>query len=100
MPWLNSEAVRAALASRRRETINVLRTIDAERTAVLARTLSVYLRKCGLLKQTAEALNIHRDTARNRIAHIEQLCEIDLSEPIVFAELLFAIVQDSETASN
>ena len=100
MPWLNSEAVRAALASRRRETINVLRTIDAERNTELARTLSVYLRKGGQLKQTAEALNIHRHTARNRIAHIEQVCEIDLSEPTVFAELLFAIVQDSETASN
>src|SRR5699024_12738575 len=30
MPWLNASAVRKALASRRRETINVLRTIDAE----------------------------------------------------------------------
>lgn len=100
MPWLNSEAVRAALASRRRETINVLRTIDAERNTELARTLSVYLRKGGQLKQTAEALNIHRHTARNRIAHIEQLCEIDLSEPTVFAELLFAIVQGSDSGSD
>ncbi|MGP5583317.1 PucR family transcriptional regulator [Corynebacterium casei] len=97
MPWLNSEVVRTALASRRRETINVLRTIDAERNLDLARTLSVYLRKGGQLNQTAEALKIHRHTARNRIAQIEQLCEVDLSEPAVFAELLFAIVQDSDT---
>ena len=98
MPWLNSEAVRVALASRRRETINVLRAIDSKRNTELARTLSVYLRKGGQLKQTAEALKIHRHTARNRIAHIEQLCEVDLSEPTVFAELLFAIVQDSDAA--
>ncbi|APT82061.1 transcriptional regulator [Corynebacterium ammoniagenes DSM 20306] len=100
MPWLNASAVRKALASRRRETINVLRTIDAESNSDLARTLTVYLRKGGQLNQTAEALNVHRHTVRNRVAHIEKVCEIDLSEPTVFAELLFAVVQESASGSD
>ncbi|WP_288832677.1 helix-turn-helix domain-containing protein [uncultured Corynebacterium sp.] len=44
----------------------------------------------GQLAQTAEALGIHRHTARNRIARIQELCDVDLSDPATFAEIFFA----------
>ncbi|WP_245945700.1 PucR family transcriptional regulator [Corynebacterium senegalense] len=83
LPWLHEPAVERALAARRAEVFGRLGLEDE-------RTLTVYLRHGGQLAQTAEALGIHRHTARNRIARIQELCEVDLSDPATFAEIFFA----------
>lgn len=97
MPWLTEPAVQQALSARNRETIGLLRQVDARENSELARTLTVFLRKGGQLGATAEALEIHRHTARNRIARIEKLCELDLSDPATFGEMLFAVLAENFT---
>ncbi len=90
LPWLREPAVERALAARRAELFGRLSIEDERHGTDYARTLTVYLRHGGQLAQTAEALGIHRHTARNRIARIQELCEVDLSDPATFAETFFS----------
>ena len=68
----------------------MLETEDTKHQTDYARTLAVFLQQGGQLGHTAEALGIHRHTARSRIARIQELCGIDLSDPATFAEAFFA----------
>ncbi|WKD58386.1 carbohydrate diacid transcriptional activator CdaR [Corynebacterium capitovis DSM 44611] len=90
LPWLTEPAVVTALSARHAELFDRLRHLDDRDGTDYARTLTVYLRHGGQLVHTADALGIHRHTARNRIAKIQELCEIDLSDPATFAETFFA----------
>ena len=88
--WLTEPAVADALRAQRKELFGVLETEDTKHQTDYARTLAVFLQQGGQLGHTAEALGIHRHTARSRIARIQQLCGIDLSDPATFAEAFFA----------
>ena len=92
--WLTEPAVAEALRAQRKELFGVLETEDAERHTDYARTLTVFLQHGGQLAQTAEALGIHRHTARSRIARIQELCGIDLADPATFAEAFFAATSE------
>ncbi len=89
-PWLREKSVVAALAARNTELFGRLRREDELHGTDYARTLTVYIRHGGQLAQTAEALGIHRHTARNRVARIQEICEIDLGDPATFAETFFS----------
>lgn len=92
--WLTEPAVAEALQAQRRELFGVLETEDAARGTDYARTLTVFLQHGGQLAHTAEALGIHRHTARARIARIQELCGIDLADPATFAEAFFAATRE------
>ncbi|WP_230471764.1 helix-turn-helix domain-containing protein [Corynebacterium fournieri] len=79
-----------ALVAQRRELFGVLEAEDAARNTDYARTLSVFLQHGGQLAHTADALGVHRHTVRSRMARIQKLCGIDLSDPATFAEAFFA----------
>ena len=88
--WLTEPAVAEALVAQRRELFGVLEAEDAVRNTDYARTLSVFLQHGGQLAHTADALGVHRHTVRSRMARIQKLCGIDLSDPATFAEAFFA----------
>ncbi|WP_291314429.1 PucR family transcriptional regulator [Corynebacterium sp. UBA2622] len=90
VPWLAEPAVATALAARHTELFGRLRREDELHGTDYARTLTVFVRHGGQLTHTAEALGIHRHTARNRMARIQDICEIDLSDPATFAETFFS----------
>lgn len=86
--WLGDDAVRSALDRRAGETVDRLQQGGPD----LARTLEVWLRSGGRTAATAEALGVHRHTVRTRLARIAEICEVDLSDPVVRAELLLVSV--------
>lgn len=53
---------------------------DHETHGELCHTLSVYLRKERNLLETAQALNIHRNTLKYRLRHIRELTGLTLKE--------------------
>lgn len=87
--WLADPAVRRALAARAAETFDQL---EAGPEPELAQTLELFLRLGGQVAKTAAALGVHRHTVRTRIERIEQLHSVDLSDPIVRAELLIVAI--------
>lgn len=88
--WLEVPEVAQALSARHTEVFGLLDAYDNHHNTELSRTLSVFVRHHGQLSPTAEALGVHRHTVRNRIARIQDLCSLDLSDPAVFSELFFA----------
>jgi purine catabolism regulator len=92
--WLERPAVREALDMRAAETVD--RVIAAGRTPEegrdLLQTLETWLRSGGKTAAAADALGVHRHTVRTRIARIAEACEVDLSDPVVRAELLLVAV--------
>ncbi|WP_245802282.1 PucR family transcriptional regulator [Corynebacterium pacaense] len=90
--WLQDDAVRQALDRRAAETVDRLTTHDAEKSTDLMRTLEAYLRSGGAASAAASSLGVHRHTLRTRITQIEDICEVDLSDPFTRAELLLVTV--------
>lgn len=92
--WLERPAVREALDMRAAETVD--RVVAAGRTPEegreLLQTLETWLRSGGKTAAAADALGVHRHTVRTRIARIAEACEVDLSDPVVRAELLLVAV--------
>lgn len=54
---------------------------EQERSGNLLTTLETYLRQGGNALETARQLHIHRSTLIYRLQRIEDLCELDLSNP-------------------
>lgn len=90
--WLEEEAVRRALDRRATETIDRLAAHDSKKNSDLQRTLEAYLRSGGAVSAAATSLGVHRHTLRARISQIEDICEVDLSDPFTRAELLLITV--------
>ncbi|MEU0002896.1 PucR family transcriptional regulator [Streptomyces sp. NPDC006314] len=61
--------------------------------AALAETLRTWLSLHGSWDRTAVALNVHRNTVRQRIARCAALLDADLDDPDVRMELWFALRQ-------
>jgi len=57
-----------------------LRRYDEEHHGDLLRTLDAYLRHSGNSTQTADALYIHRNSLRYRLARIQALTTLDLDD--------------------
>lgn len=85
--WLEQPDVRSALDRRAAETVDRLSPDDD-----LSTTLLTWLRSGGRVATTAEALGIHRHTVRSRLDRIAGICEVDLDDPVVRAELLLVSV--------
>ncbi|MGH3669637.1 MAG: PucR family transcriptional regulator [Pseudonocardiaceae bacterium] len=64
-----------------RDTLGPLLDYDTERRAELVHTLSVYLHQHGSHKQSARMLHLHTNTVAYRIARIEAITGLDLSDP-------------------
>lgn len=90
--WLHSTAVQDALTQRRTELFGTLHDYDDIHHADLARTLRVYALADAHLGTAATELGVHRHTIRARIAKIEELCHIDLSDPVTRAEVVLLCV--------
>lgn len=88
--WLTRDAVREALDHRAAETVDRLTDVDAG-TSVLTDTLVTWLRTCSKAV-TADRLGVHRHTVRERLNRIEEICEVDLEDPVTRAELLLVVV--------
>ncbi|MEJ6550486.1 helix-turn-helix domain-containing protein [Corynebacterium sp. USCH3] len=88
--WLEQTAVRSALDQRAAETVD--RLAGGGTGDDLSTTLLTWLRSGGKIAATAEALGVHRHTVRTRLDRIAQICEVDLDDPVVRAELLLVAV--------
>ncbi|MFJ5698354.1 PucR family transcriptional regulator [Arthrobacter sp. NPDC093139] len=67
------------LADMAHESLNPLRTFDAAHGAELMTTLESYLNNNGSVAAVAEALTLHRNTVRYRLAQITELTGYDPS---------------------
>lgn len=99
LTWLNNPDVTAALTARRTEVFDRLADHDSRTGSDLKRTLTIYLQHNCQIAATAPALGVHRHTVRNRIERIQELCQLDLGDPITAAELLLASIA-SATHTN
>ena len=92
--WLHNPYVREALENRRSTTIDVLTDYDTEHGTQLLPTLEAFLLAGSQIAATSEHLAVHRHTVRSRIRKIQALCGVDLTDPVVRAELLLLVVSD------
>ncbi len=92
--WLHNPYVREALENRRSTTIDVLTDYDTEHGTQLLPTLEAFLRAGSQIASASEHLAVHRHTVRSRIRKIQALCGVDLTDPVVRAELLLLVVSD------
>lgn len=92
--WLNDAAVQTALDRRAAETVDRLTEADA----ALTTTLVSWLRS-GSKAATAAELGVHRHTVNDRLERIARICEVDLGDPVVRAELLLVAVTRTQTGS-
>lgn len=86
--WLEQPSVRSALDQRAAETIDRLAAAED----ALQPTLVAWLRNGCRVATTAETLGVHRHTVRSRLDRIATICEVDLDDPVVRAELLLVSV--------
>lgn len=92
--WLHNPYVREALENRRSTTIDVLTDYDTKHGTQLLPTLEAFLLAGSQIASTSEHLAVHRHTVRSRIKKIQTLCGVDLTDPVVRAELLLLVVSD------
>lgn len=71
--------------------IRTLASYDARHNKELVKTLEAYLDYGGSLAEAAKALYVHRNTLLHRIDRIENLCAVDLRDPIQRLNLHVAI---------
>ncbi|MBX6350545.1 MAG: helix-turn-helix domain-containing protein [Clostridia bacterium] len=76
-PWYLSEEGQAMSAALLRPFLE----LPAARRQAALQTLDAFLRSGGTVAQVAESLNIHRNTARYRLAQLEKLLRLDLGDP-------------------
>ncbi|WP_295803514.1 PucR family transcriptional regulator [uncultured Corynebacterium sp.] len=86
--WLAEPGVPEALAARRAATVSRLAEHDAQHNTELCATLRSFLVGNANLATAAAELGVHRHTVRARLDKIEQLCGVDLTNPVTRAELL------------
>ena len=89
--WLNNPELRRILKSRSRDTYDRLLNHDHTNHTELAPTLVAFTQHGGHIGDTAKELGIHRHTVRTRMTRIEEICEINLHDPLTRAELLLVI---------
>ncbi len=70
--------------------VALLRDYDHAHETDLLESLRVYLTHDRSIGESAAALYIHRNTMNYRIARINELTHLDLSDPDVFCHLLFS----------
>ncbi len=70
--------------------VALLRDYDHAHETDLLESLRVYLTHDRSISESAAALYIHRNTMNYRIARINELTHLDLSDPDVFCHLLFS----------
>ena len=76
--------------------IEPLRRYDREHNGDLLKTLSAYLRNGGNSVRTADALFIHRNSLRYRLARTQALTSLDPDDPDARLALQIALVLDAE----
>lgn len=86
--WLAEPGVPEALAARRAATVSRLIEHDTQHNTELCATLRSFLVGNANLATAASELGVHRHTVRARLDKIEQLCGVDLNNPVTRAELL------------
>lgn len=86
--WLSEPGVPEALAARRAATVSRLAEHDAKHNTELLATLRAFLVGNANLATAAAELGVHRHTVRARLDKVEQLCGVDLANPVTRAELL------------
>ena len=64
-----------------RDVLELLLDYDAQHRGELVRTLSVYLRHHGSHKQSARMLHLHSNTVAYRMARVETITGLNLSDP-------------------
>lgn len=92
LKWIHDAAVRQALDHRARETLSKLADYDRAHHNDLVQTLVTYLHSGANAKATAATLGVHRHTIRGKLTKIEEICEVDLGDPVTRAELLIVAV--------
>ncbi len=71
--------------------VPVLRQLLDEKQADLFNTLETYLDEGGNSVQTADVLHIHRSTLNYRLTRIREICDVDLSSPLIRMNLQIAL---------
>ncbi|MBV9652618.1 MAG: helix-turn-helix domain-containing protein [Pseudonocardiales bacterium] len=84
-----------------RDVLGPLLDYDAQHRGELVRTLSVYLRHHGSHKQSARMLHLHTNTVAYRMARIETITGLNLSDPDdrLVAHVAVKIVESQGSAS-
>lgn len=90
---LRSDPVKTAYY---RELLSPLKRYDAEHQGDLVKTLAAYLRQGGNSTQTANALYLHRNSLRYRLARIQALLCLDPDDPDARLALGIALLVASE----
>ncbi|MBS1869340.1 MAG: PucR family transcriptional regulator ligand-binding domain-containing protein [Actinobacteria bacterium] len=92
---LASTDVRDALVG---SLIDPLRTYDAQRQTQLVETLATFLGSAGQWQRTADALHVHVNTLRHRLARVEQLTGRDLASMADRVDFFLALRADGAVA--
>ncbi len=79
-----------------RDLLSSLRRYDSEHHGDLVRTLAAYLRHGGNSTQTANALYLHRNSLRYRLARIQALLGLDPDDPDARLALSIALLISME----
>jgi len=75
------------------DKVQALAAHDAERHSELLPTLEAYLDLGGNAQRTATHLFIHRNTLLYRLKRIEEICQVDLNDPLTRLNLHLALKQ-------
>lgn len=65
------------------DSVELLLKIDADQGSALARTLHIYLFHLGSVARTALELQVHENTVRYRLEHIQRATGVDIAQPHV-----------------
>jgi PucR family transcriptional regulator, purine catabolism regulatory protein len=71
--------------------VPLVRRLMEEQSMELFNTLEAYLDAGGNGVQTAEILHVHRSTLNYRLGRVTELCEADLTDPLVRTNLQVAV---------
>lgn len=93
--WLAEPGVPEALSKRRAATVDKLRAHDSRHNTELAATLRAFLVGNANLATAATELGVHRHTVRARLDKIEDLCGVNLTNPVTRAELLLLSIDST-----
>lgn len=72
-----------------------LHKYDSEHHGDLVKTLTAYLRHAGNSSRTADALYLHRNSLRYRLARIRALTGLDIAEPDTRLALQVAVLLEA-----
>ena len=89
---LRSAPAREAFLTLASSTVDVLAAHDREHGVELLASLRSYLAAHGHWEGAAANLGVHRHTLRGRIARVQEVLDVDLTDARVRAELLLAIL--------